>query len=408
MKSAKFKMTELGPIPEDWEVKRLGEISRNCSYGVGAEAIPYDGETKYIRITDIDDTSHLFSPQPLTSPSSFSERHIVQENDILVARTGASVGKSYVYRKEDGHLVFAGFLMKVNVFEENARYVFYHTQTDSYKRWVLEESARSGQPGLNLRQLVDYNIPLPPLPEQRRIAAALSDVDELIAAMGKLIEKKRNIKTGTMQQLLTGRKRLPGFGGEWVEKRIGEITGVVTGATPSTNRAEFWGGDILWMSSGELNDKIISKVAGRITVAGFESCSTHMIPIGCVLIGLAGQGKTRGTAAYNLVEMCTNQSIASILPSMSFDSKFLYYYMDRQYDELRLLSAGDGGRGGLTKGLIEKFIVCLPPLLEQRAIAAVLSDMDAEIGALEAEKAKYERIKSGMMQELLKGKTRLR
>jgi len=226
--------------------------------------------------------------------------------------------------------------------------------------------------------------------------------------MTTLIEKKRAIKQGAMQQLLTGKKRLAGFSGKWVEKRIGDMTDVITGATPSTERPDYWGGDIRWMSSGELNDKIVSEVSGRITKKGFDACSTHMIPVGCVLIGLAGQGKTRGTAAYNLVEMCTNQSIASILPNPCFDSKFLYYYMDRQYDDLRLISAGDGGRGGLTKGQIEKYHVRIPPMmLEQKAISEVLSDMDAEIAALESKRAKYERIKRGMMQKLLTGKVRL-
>jgi type I restriction enzyme S subunit len=100
MIETRFKDTEVGRIPEDWEVKTLGEICLDFSYGVGAEAIPYNGKDKYIRITDIDDENGKFSPNPLSSPSFFDEKHVVKENDLLVARTGASVGKSYLYNKE--------------------------------------------------------------------------------------------------------------------------------------------------------------------------------------------------------------------------------------------------------------------------------------------------------------------
>lgn len=206
-------------IPSDWEVKTLGSLTDKCSYGVGAEARVYCGDVKYIRITDIDDESHRFSPSPITSPSFFQEKHIVQKNDLLVARTGASVGKSYLYDEKDGKLVYAGFLMKLNVFNADSKYVFYNTLTKSYWNWVASESARTGQPGLNLQQMKLYSIALPPtIKEQQRIANALSDVDTLIANLEKLIAKKKNIKQGAMQQLLTGKKRLPGFGSDERQK----------------------------------------------------------------------------------------------------------------------------------------------------------------------------------------------
>ena len=153
MKETKFKQTEVGMIPSDWYVKTLGSLTDKCSYGVGAEARVYCGGVKYIRITDIDDESHRFSPSPITSPSFYQEKHIVQKNDLLVARTGASVGKSYLYDEKDGKLVYAGFLMKLNVFNADSKYVFYNTLTKSYWNWVASESARTGQPGLNLQQM---------------------------------------------------------------------------------------------------------------------------------------------------------------------------------------------------------------------------------------------------------------
>lgn len=195
---------------------------------------------------------------------------------------------------------------------------------------------------------------------------------------------------------------------DWDVRTVRECTDVVTGATPSTTVKEFWGGDIPWMSSGELNKKYIHEVDGRITKKGYENCGTHMIPANCVLIGLAGQGKTRGTAAYNYIPLCTNQSIGSILPKPEFDPLFLYHYFDSQYNQLRLLSAGDGGRGGLNKQLLLNVQFPFPYISEQKKIGQVLTDTDNLISGLEKVIEKKKLIKLGTMQQLLSGRIRLK
>ncbi len=194
---------------------------------------------------------------------------------------------------------------------------------------------------------------------------------------------------------------------DWEVKRISDFTSVVTGGTPSTQHPEYWGGDIRWMNSGELNFKFVRDVEGRITMDGLNNSSTHIIPAECVLVGLAGQGKTRGTAAYNLVSLCPNQSIAAFLPTRSHFSLYLYYVIDSLYDYLRLLSSGDGGRGALNKQILSSLHVALPPIAEQRAIAEALSDVDGLIAALDKKIAKKRLLKQGAMQQLLTGKKRL-
>src|SRR5262249_3228291 len=149
----------------------------------------------------------------------------------------------------------------------------------------------------------------------------------------------------------------------------------------------------------------VHEVEGRITKTGLANSSTTMLPAGCVLIGLAGQGKTRGTVAMNFVELCTNQSIAAVLPSPAFVSEYLYYNLDARYEELRELSAGAGGRGGLNLKIIKAVDVALPEPAEQSAIAAVLSDMDAELAALNERRDKTRDLKRAVMYELLTGKT---
>ncbi len=269
-------------------------------------------------------------------------------------------------------------------------------------------SGKSGVPGVNRNDLHQIVVSLPPTRAgQEAIAEVLSSADRLIESLEQLLVKKRHLKRGAMQELLTGKKRLPGFSEEWAVKQVGQFTDCTAGGTPSTRISEYWGGTIRWMNSGELNMKIVGDVEGRITEEGLRHSSTKMLPANCVLIGLAGQGRTRGTVAVNLVPLCTNQSIAAIFPNASFSPRFLYYNLDSRYDELRELSAGEGGRGGLNLTIIRRVALPFPSFEEQTAIAAILSDMDEEIAALDAKLAKARVLGQCMRQELLTGRIRL-
>ena len=173
--------------------------------------------------------------------------------------------------------------------------------------------------------------------------------------------------------------RFPGFEGEWDKLKVRDFTRVVAGETPATDKKEYWGGVIRWMNSGELNLKRVYEVQGRITQLGYDKTSTKIIPPHSVLIGLAGQGKTRGTAAMNYVELCTNQSIASILPSDSFYSEFLYQNVESRYKELRDISSGDGGRGGLNLQMIYNLYIPHCSMQEQKKIGDFLYLLDQRI-----------------------------
>lgn len=195
---------------------------------------------------------------------------------------------------------------------------------------------------------------------------------------------------------------------DWEVARLGDCTNITSGGTPNTMNDEYWGGDVPWMNSGDLNKKIVNSVDGRITENGVKYSSTHWIPKECILIGLAGQGKTRGTAAFNVIPLCINQSIAAIYPCNCFESKFVYYYFETQYKNLRILSDGGGGRGGLTKRMLQDIEIPLPPIEEQRRIASALTSIDNLIDSLDRLIAKKLDIKQGAMQQLLTGKKRLK
>lgn len=372
------------------------------------------GTIPAVRYGEIYTTHHNYVRQYKSHISEEVARRALQVKygDILFACSGETkedIAKCVAI--VDGKEVYAGgdIIVLSPTVKTNPIFLGYILNTADIIRQRAQLAQGDAIVHISVSAIQSIMITMPEYEEQCSIATALSDIDALITNLEKLIAKKKAIKQGAMQELLTGKRRLKGFRGDWHDIAIGSFADVYAGGTPSTANPAYWDGDIPWMSSGELNKKVVSCVQGRITQAGLENSSTRIIPAHCVLIGLAGQGKTRGTAAYNTISLCTNQSIAAILPNPSeFDSKFLYYYMDTQYKALRELSDGGGGRGGLTKKLIEEFSVRIPvDLEEQVAIASVFTDIDYEIEKLVKELNKYRGIKSGMMSELLTGRIRL-
>ncbi|WP_429287810.1 restriction endonuclease subunit S [Paraburkholderia sp. GAS206C] len=403
-----YKQTDAGVIPDDWDVKQLGELSSVSAGGTPSRsnANYWGGDIPWITTTEIDFRLITESEQFITSIGlKNSAAKLMPAGALLMALygQGKTRGKVGVLGFEAAtNQACAAIILKKGYSREYA----FHYLASQYDE-IRKLSNTGNQENLNGALVRSIPVLLPPLSEQSAIATALSDVDALLSSLDALIIKKRDIKQAAMQQLLTGKTRLPGFEGEWEVRKVGEFTDCTAGGTPSTLMDDFWGGDIRWMNSGELNFRRVHEVEGRITEAGLINSSTKLIPPGCVLIGLAGQGRTRGTVAMNYVELCTNQSIAAIFPNPSFSTEYLYQNLDSRYEELRGLSSGGGGRGGLNLTLIKGLDIPFPSIAEQTAIAEVLCDMDGELAALEARRDKTRLLKQGMMQELMTGKTRL-
>ena len=167
-----------------WEQRKLSSIAASFDYGLNAAATEYDGKNKYLRITDIDDATHEFLKSDLTTPLAdlaMSADYLLEKGDLLFARTGASVGKTYLYRQYDGTVYFAGFLIRARI-EESAdpEFVYQATLTDAYKKYVAITSQRSGQPGVNAQEYADYHLMLPSRTEQQQIGMTLRSLDNLI------------------------------------------------------------------------------------------------------------------------------------------------------------------------------------------------------------------------------------
>ncbi|MBU0532556.1 restriction endonuclease subunit S [bacterium] len=387
-----YKQTEVGLIPEDWEVKKLGEcLLKNPDYGINAAAVAYnDNLPTYLRITDISEEGKYLSSDKVSVDNVLANSYYLDEGDIVFARTGASVGKTYLYNKQDGKLVFAGFLIRVKANAKilDCHYLIFLTQTKSYWNWVLANSMRSGQPGLNSEEYKSLQIPLPPtIIEQSAIAHVLSDTDAFIQSVDKLITKKKNIKQGAMQELLTGKKRLPEFKGGWETKTLGAITEIKKGEL-ITDRTRIPGD--------------IPVIAGGKTPAYYHSKPNRTkktITVSC-------SGANAGYVSFHS-EPIFASDCSTIEESSSYSLEFLYFKLLFIQGKIYSMQTGGAQPHIHPSDLSPLFLKMPKEINEQLAIAQVLSDMDAEIELLERKRDKYKEIKTGMMQELLTGGIRL-
>ncbi len=254
-----------------WEQRRLSELSDSFEYGLNAAAKEFDGENKYIRITDIDDASHEFNVNNITSPDTDlanAENYKLAEGDILFARTGASVGKTYIYKESDGLVYYAGFLIRARIKKEyTPEFVFQNTLTAAYEKYIAVTSQRSGQPGVNAQEYSKYKIMVPDKAEQDRISAYLGSLDYLITLHQRKCDETIELKKYMLQKMFpqNGKKipqiRFAGFTDDWEQRKLGEVCSRVQG---NDGRMEL---PTLTISAGNgwmrQEDRFSSNIAGK-------------------------------------------------------------------------------------------------------------------------------------------------
>ena len=398
---AGYKQTEVGVIPEDWEVKAFGDcLLGRPRYGINAPAVPFsDRLPAYIRITDITEDGRFGAEKLVSVDSALAGNYYLNDGDIVFARTGASVGKSYRYLRDDGPLVFAGFLIQARPNQEvlSSAYAAAYVTTGAYWNWVRLMSMRSGQPGINGNEFAKLPIPIPSVAEQRAIAAALSDVDALLAKLDQLIAKKRDIKQAAMQQLLTGQTRLPGFSGAWEVKRLGDVLRFQVGFPFSSDFFNQEGDGLRLVKNRDL------KADDQIYFFSGNFDDSFIVKDGDVLIGMDGDFLP---CLWSKGNALLNQRVGRIVPSSRVSALFSYYMLTEPLKSIEYSTSATTVKH-LSHGDVEGIEWALPEVDEQTAIATVLSDMDAELAALESRRDKTRALKQGMMQELLTGRIRL-
>lgn len=399
-----YKQTELGVIPDDWEIKLISECSLRITDG--EHLTPTRTESGYyllsarnilngkIDTTDVDyvGKEEYFRIRKRCNP---------EYGDVLISCSG-SIGRVATVPKDfECVMVRSAALIKPNYSKANGQYIQYFLQSSIGQNQIFASMNQGAQPNLFLNHIQNLRIVLPTTKaEQTAIATALSDIDDLINSLSTLIEKKKAIKQGAMQQLLKPKEG-------WVVKKLGEVGNCYAGGTPSTFISAYWSGNIVWLPSGRVQNNILVKQENEITITelGLKESAAKLIKVNSVLIAITGA--TCGNIGLLQFEAAANQSVVAIEPFDKYDYKYLYYLL-LTIRGVILSNQTGSAQGGVNLKTIKNIEVELPEdEKEQIKISTILYDMDNEIQSLEQNLSKFQLLKQGMMQELLTGKIRL-
>ncbi len=416
-----YKLTEVGVIPVDWEVFPLSELSLKISVGIASSAThAYRNKgvvlfrNQNIKNGYLDDSDILYiSPD---YEEGFKNKRL-KANDLLTARTGYPGATCIVPSKYEGAQSFTTLITRPDSKKVKSDYLSAYINSESGQIFFDNNQIGGGQKNVNAGSLKTMPIPLPPsFDEQTAIANALSDADALIAALDDLIEKKRQIKQGTMQQLLTpphrGGRRLEGFSGAWFTKKLGGIGDFKNGI--NKGKEDFGFGnrfinlmDVFWKPEIDSSSKL-----GLVNCSDSE-LNTYNLKKGDVLF-VRSSVKPSGVGLTSVLKTDFPETVYSGFlirfrtKDQLSDSYKRYCFYEEKFRNRLIESSTVSANTNINQDALKELKLSFPPTLaEQTAIATILSDMDTEIEALEGKRAKYQSIKSGMMQELLTGRGRL-
>ena len=400
-----YKNTEIGVIPEDWDVVRLGDyISLKNGYALKSE---YFSSTGPIVMTPgnfkLEGGLKFEEKNTIRYSGVYSNQMCFEIGDLLMVMTDLTpdcnlLGKSGIVNTKET-ILHNQRIGKISISKKGISKEFLNVYFNSF---LFSKRMKSTATGSTVRHtsvptINNSNIILPTHIEQKAIAQVLTDTDSLIQALEKRIDKKKLIKKGVMQKLLT-----PKDG--WEEKRIDDCAYVVGGGTPSSFNSSFWNGDINWFTPTEIGiSKYVYSSRRKISQEGLKNCSTRILPVGTVLL------TTRagiGDLSILKVEACTNQGFQSLIAKEGYNNEFLYYLMATIKDKL-LQHASGSTFLEISPGKLKSIEITIPKESEQNKIAQILSDLDNEIELIEQKHAKFKLAKQGLMQQLLTGKIRL-
>ena len=406
-----YKQTEAGVIPQDWHLRAIADLVEPAwpiCYGVVQVGRHVEDGVPIVAIKFVKEIAHA----PLHRTAAVLERPYARsrpkEGDVLISIKGTIGRVGIVPSGFQGNI--SRELARLRVGRETcSEYVAHQLEADATQERIMRSVVGTTRLEFSIAALRQFPLPLPSTKdEQSTISEVLSDVDALLAGLDRLIAKKRDLKQAAMQQLLTGETRLPRFQGKWEVKLLPDLADIRSGGTPSTNDAAAWDGGIAWCTPTDITalagGKYLAKTARLITAHGLKQSSAEVIPAGSVVMTSRA---TIGECAINTIPMTTNQGFKNFVPFESVDAEFLYYLLTTQKAGFISLCGGSTFLE-IGKAQLRSYGVRVPSEKdEQTAIATVLSDMDAELAALEARRNKTRGLKQAMMQELLTGKTRL-
>ena len=421
MIETRFKDTEVGRISEEWQLDRLKEnFEFKTNNTLSRDTLSDSGIIQDVHYGDVlvKYGSHLDVQKddvPYISDDGFRASSFISDGDVIIADTAEdeTVGKATEVLNVGNNKLVSGlhtmWLHPINQEKYALGYLGYAFNASIYHNQLLPLMQGTKVTSVSKSAIKDTYIVVPSKSEQTRIATALSNVDALISELDKLIEKKRAIKQGAMQQLLTGKKRLKGFSEPWVEKKLGEDATILRGGSPRPIEDYITDSQdgLNWIKIGDVKseDKYLRKTAEKIKKEGLSK--TRQVKKGDFILS---NSMSFGRPYILDIDGCIHDGWLVIQDYQeAYDMQFLYYILcsDAIMNQYVSMAAGSSVQN-LNKEKVTNVLLYAPTSLqEQSAIASVLTLMDNEISALEAKEAKYEQIKQGMMQQLLTGKIRL-
>ena len=415
-------MTEQAKVPairfagftDPWEQRKLGDVASSFDYGLNAAATEYDGQNKYLRITDIDDETHEFSKSDLTTPLAdlaMSADYLLKESDLLFARTGASVGKTYLYRQFDGMVYFAGFLIRARIGEgADPEFAYQATLTDAYKKYVAITSQRSGQPGVNAQEYADYQLMLPSKTEQQQIGMTLRSLDDLITLHQRKYDKLVIFKKTMLEKMFpkdgesVPEIRFAGFTDPWEQRKLGELMDV---ASVRRVHQEDWTDEgVRFLRARDLvafakNESIEDPLFISSEMYKEYSAQSGKVSVGDLLVtGVGTIGVPWLVTSDNPVYF-KDGNIIWFKNRHSIDGGFFYHsFTASAIQNCINEAAGIGTVGTYTIETGKKTPIWLPSRQEQREIAAMMTHLDTLITLHQRKLELLQNIKKSLLDKM--------
>jgi type I restriction enzyme S subunit len=403
-------VTVKSTIPADWDVHTLDEVSVKIQDGTHFSPTLGGDEYRYITSRNIGYGRLRLDSVEMISESEHRKiyrRCDTRFGDLLLTKDGANTGNAAInFFTDEISLLSSVAFVRANQLRATEKYLLQYLLSGPGRKQIEDAMAGNAITRLTLAKIRSLRVPLPRVEEQQRIAAALGDTDDLVAGLERMLAKKQAVKQGMMQQLLTGRARLPGYIEPWANSTVTDLARVAGGGTPSTRVSTYWGGNIPWFTPAEISSDgsgLVSRSHRTITSQGLASSAATLLPAGTVLVTSRA---SIGNCAVAAVPVATNQGFASLIPKDSRSTWFLYYWMQQNRSELESRAAGSTFLE-ISAGKVAAIPLAHPSPDEQEAIGDALHDTDRVIDALGLRLAKARHVKQGMLQGLLTGRTRL-
>ena len=398
---------------DDWEQRKLKDVASSFEYGLNAAAKEFDGVNKYLRITDIDDASRVFKDDDLSSPDadlSSAGDYRLQNGDVLFARTGASVGKSFIYRESDGLVYFAGFLIRARIKPEcNAEFIFQSTLTSQYEKYIQITSQRSGQPGVNAQEYGEYTFLMPDYSEQKRIATLLRQIDTLITLHQRKCDTLSKAKKYFLQNLFPQRGekkprlRFDGFTDDWEQRKLGDLLTFQNGF--NGGRDSFGSGVPLISVMDILNNQFITydSILGKATVSDDEF-ERYSVNYGDVLFQRSSENVEDAGSTNVYIDSKPAIFGGFVIRGKQkapYSPKFMKYMLDSSAIRKQITAKAQGAQHiNVSQEILQDIHILLPQIEEQVAIENFLFSFDCIIQDNQRRVKTLKTMKQFMLQNL--------